>query len=126
MRKKSLPLSLLALILFIAVVNGLANEFSWYWRIPWFDMPMHFLGGLWLGLVALWWYTRDVVLTTFRMFTISLLTVLVIGILWELFEFSMDTFIIISEQNSVFDTITDIIFDIIGGLVAVVYFIFKK
>ncbi len=126
MRKKSLPLSLLALILFIAVLNGLANEFSWYWRIPWFDMPMHFLGGLWLGSVALWWYTHNAVLTPLRIFLISLTTVLVVGVLWEFFEFSVDTVVIISGQNGILDTTTDIIFDIIGGITAAMYYIFKK
>jgi len=89
-------------------------------------MPMHFLGGLWVGSVALWWYAQNSTLSTFRVFATSLIAVLVIGMLWELFEFNIDTLVVISEQNGIFDTSTDIVFDIIGGIVAAIYFIFKK
>jgi len=126
MTKRSFPKYLLLLIIFIAVTNALADEFSWYWRIPWFDMPMHFLGGLWIGLVSLWLcFTCDRA-TNLKIFTVSVLSVVTIGALWEVFEFNTDTFLAISLQNDILDTISDMMFDIFGGVAAAVYFIFKK
>ena len=125
MKKRSFPLSLLVLILFIAVVNGLANEFSWYWRIPWLDMPMHFLGGFWIGSVALWFFSPRIPEQSLNVFLISLLAVVVIGGLWELFEFNIGTMTFVPEQNGILDTSSDLVFDIIGSVTATMYFIFK-
>lgn len=130
MRKNPFPIPLLVLILFIAIVNALAYKFSWYWRIPWFDMPMHFLGGLWVGSVALWLsvscrasFKKS---GNLKIFIISLFSALVVGVLWEVFEFNVDTIISVSGQNDILDTMSDMTFDILGSIVAGVYFIFKK
>ncbi len=126
MERKKFPKSLFLLIFFIAMVNALAGMFSWYWRIPWFDMPMHFLGGLWVGSVALWFYSRSVSTQYLQAFLVSIGAVLVVGGLWEIFEFSVDTIVSVSDQNGVLDTISDVMFDIIGGVIATTYFVFKK
>ncbi len=126
MERKKFPKFLFSLIFFIAIVNTLAVTFSWYWRIPWFDMPMHFLGGLFVGSVALWFYSQSVERRYLRALLVSIGAVLMVGGLWEVFEFSVDTIVSVSEQNGIIDTLSDIIFDIIGGTMAVVYFIFKK
>ncbi len=126
MKKKSFPVLLLVLILFIAIINGLAYQFSWYWRIPWLDMPMHFLGGFWVGSVVLWFYSSGIFTQYLRIFVMSLGAAVVVGVLWELFEFNVDTFVVISKQNGLLDTSSDIIFDIIGGTAAATYFIFKN
>jgi uncharacterized membrane protein YjdF len=126
MIKKPFPMSLLVLILFIAVVNGLANEFSWYWRIPWLDMPMHFLGGLWVGSAVLWFYSHKIFKRKLSIYLVSLSAVLLVGGLWELFEFNVNTWTIVTAQNGILDTSSDIAFDIIGGITATVYFIFKN
>jgi hypothetical protein len=125
--KKQFPNFLIFLIIFIAITNGLANMFSWYWRIPWFDMPMHFLGGLWVGLVALWLYFYSGILSftqkvspfkIYKIFAVSLIAVIIVGGIWELFEFGVNTVIVFSTQNSPLDTVSDIIFDILGGATA--------
>ena len=38
----------------IATLHILALEFSLYWLYPWFDIMVHFLGGLFTALFALW------------------------------------------------------------------------
>lgn len=126
MIKRSFPKYLLVLIIFIGVVNELANIFSLYWRIPWFDMPMHFLGGLWIGLTSLWLCSSCDSAKSLKIFTVSFLAVIIVGVLWEVFEFSIDTFLVVSSQNNTLDTISDMMFDILGGVMAAVYFIFKK
>ena len=126
MRNKSFPISLIILILLIAVVNGLANEFSWYWRIPWLDIPMHFLGGFWVGSVALWSFLDNTTSKIGRTITISISAALLAGILWEVFEFNIGALTLAPGQSSIIDTISDLSFDIIGGAVAGIYFLFKN
>ncbi len=55
MPTRPFPHILVALILAIAVVNALAQYYYWFWTMRWFDMPMHFAGGMWLAGVAIWW-----------------------------------------------------------------------
>jgi len=133
MIKKTFPLSLFFLVLFIAIVNGLANEFFLYWRLPWLDIPMHFLGGLWVASAVLWvvfisdkFNLKRLRKTTSSIYLISMLSVLMVGGLWELFEFSLDTLVDFSEKNSAIDTISDLIFDILGGVTAAMYFLVKN
>ena len=37
----------------LGILNYLAFKNYWYWRFRWFDQPMHFLGGLALGLFGI-------------------------------------------------------------------------
>jgi len=124
--KKPFPVSLVFLIIFIAVVNGLAYEFSWYWRIPWLDMPMHFLGGFWVGSVALLFYSSTASKQFLQMLLFSVFSAILIGVLWELFEFNVDTITIALGQNGVLDTASDLIFDILGGGSAALCLYFKN
>ncbi len=89
-------------------------------------MPMHFLGGLFIGLVCIWFLTSeetslrlswDLILKIF-------LGVLLIGVLWELFEIVFYQIIADSPFNAL-DTIHDIFFDLSGGLFAIIFF-FKR
>src|SRR3989344_5622067 len=43
-----------SLLLIVAMLHSAAIYFSLYWIYRWFDMPMHFLGGLLVGLSSLW------------------------------------------------------------------------
>ena len=129
MDRKRLFKILAYLILIIFVLNFLASKFYWYLSIWWSDMSMHFLGGLWLALVFIWFSSESFrlsrepkALTLFIVKTIF--WVLFVGILWEVFEFY---FINHVAQNSfnVLDTISDIFFDLAGGTFAVLYFLKK-
>ncbi len=126
MKRKKFPVSLAILIFFISIVNALATIFSLYWRIRWLDMPMHFLSGFWIGSVALWFLLQNTRNRYLSVFLISVGAVFIIGSLWELFEFNVNPIVYMAVQNGVTDTVSDMTFDIIGGVVASVYFMFKK
>ena len=51
MTRKDFFIRITGLIFVIFFINYLAMTFHWYSSIWWFDMPMHFMGGLWLGLI---------------------------------------------------------------------------
>jgi len=119
MKSRKLLIRLLVLIFSIFVLNYLAMGFHWYSSIWYFDMSMHFLGGLWLGLVSIYLFSfKDFSFKSiFKIFFI----VLFLGIGWEIFEILIDKFI---TQNSFdfLDTMSDLFFDVFGGLFAVWYF----
>lgn len=103
----------------MAVSHYLAIELYIYWRYPWFDIPMHFIGG---SVVALGYLSiRDFVpKLPSRLFTFVPAIIFVFGIalLWELFELVAG----ITMQNGyVIDTVADVIFGLFGGTVG--YFV---
>ena len=122
MNSKRFLIRLVSLIIFIFLLNFLALKFYWYSSIWYFDMIMHFLGGLWLGLISIYLFSptfRESFLeSTFKV----LLAVLFIGAGWEVFEILIDVFITKNSLN-ILDSTSDIFFDLAGGLSAIFYFL---
>ena len=91
---------------------------------------MHFLGGLWVGLSALWFVYFSDFLKFFEynkrnIFLISLITTIVVGLGWEVFEFIIE----VDFSNGYWkDTIQDLIMDTIGAITASIILInfYKK
>jgi len=122
MDRKKLLTYLAFLIFFIFAVNYAAMKFYWYFSIWYFDMPMHFLGGFWLGLALIWLFSVKEL--SFKIIFKIILGVFFIGIFWELFEVFVDKTI---AQNSfnLLDTVSDMCFDLAGGGLSIIYF-FKR
>lgn len=110
------------LVVAIFLVNLAAMKFFWYSSIWWFDMPMHFVGGVFLGLITLAMYLRakkgEAVST--HGFVLVVAMTLLFGIGWEIFEFGIDTFITFSQHN-LLDTVSDVCFDLAGACAVFVY-----
>lgn len=117
--RRSLIVGLVLLVL-LAVLNGLAYKYYWYWRHVWADVPMHFLGGLAFGSLAVWFAGGR------RIFWPLLGVLLLVGIGWELFEFKFSHFLpykVVFKtlpiwERGAADTFSDILFDVLGGLLA--------
>jgi hypothetical protein len=98
----------------LAALHILAIELSLYWHFWWFDIPMHFFGGV---IVALGLY----VLRDLRVPLPSLLyrrvpflcAVLAVALSWEAFELFAGIPI---ESDFVVDTVTDLVMGVTGGL----------
>jgi len=87
----------------------------------WFDMPMHTLGGVFLGLFFTYLRVRFMGINwNTRSFLYGILFIFIIGGLWEIFEFNIDTFITFRAQN-ILDTLSDLCFDIVGGMAVLLY-----
>lgn len=103
----------LAVSSIFAAVHNFAVVTSLYWYYSWFDIIMHFWGGI---LVVLGVYAicslKHVPLkpTTLIIFSTLAITML----LWEIFEWKAGLF---DPQTHLFDTTKDIIVGLIGGLV---------
>lgn len=115
MDPKRLLKQIVVLMIFMFVANQLATKFHWYYSIAWFDMMMHFLGGVWVAMFFL--YVFKAPSTFARKFWVVISSVLVVGILWEVFEFGMGS--IAGDAFNVRDTLSDIFFDLAGGCVAI-------
>ncbi len=96
---------------------------------------MHFLGGFWLAAVYFWIDAKiEISNPKFSklprwlidlIFTLSF--VVLIGVLWEFYEFLSDFYFLAGGKISVFqssfaDTIGDLFFDLIGGITAFAIF----
>lgn len=118
--KKNTFIFLFILISLISFLNKLGSNFDLYWRFWWYDIIMHFLGGLWIGLMVLWIYYLSGYFKKIKkdksfIFLLSFLSVLIVGISWEIFEYLFE---IVFSNNYISDTSLDLIMDILGGLVA--------
>lgn len=84
---------------------------------------MHFLGGLFVGLSALWFFfTSGYTQLSLRVRNIVLVagfSIILIGIGWEIFEILAG---IPREDNFITDTITDLTMDALGTSIAVIIF----
>jgi len=120
--RKKLLICIASVVIFIFVVNSAAMKFYWYFSIWYFDMPMHFLGGFWVGLVCI--YVFSLKEFNFNLIFKVFLCVFLVGFFWEIFEILVDKSITQNPFNSL-DTISDMFFDLAGGGISIIYF-FKR
>jgi hypothetical protein len=106
-----LPWLLTALFLaaILATLQHWALSEFLYWRYPWFDTLMHFLGGLTVASFAVGVLHR-------KRAQVFLVTMVGIAIGWEVFEYVISS---LREANFVLDTALDLLMDTLG--MAVVY-----
>lgn len=120
-QKKAVTMSVI-IIWCILLLQGAASLWSLYWVLPWFDMLMHFLGGAWLALTFFALISKKiefVVTHTFLMFVVMIGGTLFFGFLWEVMEFFIDLVLGTNFfQPDLPDTMSDLTFDLLGGLVA--------
>lgn len=127
--RKVASLRLCGVIIGIALANQLALKFYWYSAIWWFDMPMHFAGGVFGGLLGLWlagyfFSAQFADLSFIRGLAFLMLFVFVAGGAWEVFEFVVDANITQNGFN-VLDTLSDLCFDLAGGVTALLFSVQK-
>lgn len=118
-------------LFFIAAIHFIAVFYDWYWRFLWIDIPMHFLGGVFVAVVFLWLVKRfpghfDMSRNFFVTSIFLLGFVALTGILWEFSEFLYDLVIISKGWESFAgqgarDMIGDLFFDLLGGLTIAVF-----
>ena len=134
MNKSWFPKALLFFILMFGAINAFAEHYFLYWRLLWLDMPMHFLGGIWIGLTILWVYYlsgkfKNIPENHRRISYVCIIAgtmALIMGIFWEIFELNRISTIAFKKFNGFNDTISDVLFAIGGALFSARYFINKE
>lgn len=110
----------------IFLLNKFASVFYWYSAMPQFDMIMHTLGGI---FIAIWGSaillpalknTRPIVWTI----VLSAL-VLIVGFLWEVFEFSVQGIMHLETLANIPDSLSDMVCDLFGGVIGSAFVIIK-
>jgi len=117
-------------LFFVFILNSLANFFFWYSSIKEFDMLMHFLGGFTASLFSFWFIYKKCVLwieegKTAKVFRVVLLLVIIIALLWEIMEFTVQGFFNVTVLADIPDSLSDLAFGTLGGIVGFMYLIRK-
>ena len=106
-----------------------ATIYHLYWLFPWFDIPMHFLGGFLLAIIFFyfWRFAHISIGNVFGALVLMLGFVALIGVFWEFYEFLHDFYLLTGGKISVFqnsfaDTVKDLFFDLVGGTTAFAIF----
>ena len=117
-------------LIFGVLIHIIFSSFSIYYYLRWIDVPMHFLGGLWLGLAGI--YICDRMLPQiFRkkenlsIVAVALLTALIAGSLWEIIELRLFPILKITLINYE-DTPSDIFYNLLGSSAGAIYFISQR
>ncbi len=113
------------IVVFIFAALYLGEIQSFYFRFWWWDIFLHTLSGLIIGAIG---FSLVYILNSHDNVSINLSKVFVsifsfcfalsIGAIWEIFEFSMDSFFGLNMQKSgLVDTMWDLIVDAAGALI---------
>ena len=99
----------------LAVTHIIALTFYLYWQFPWFDVPMHVLGGAAVALGVLTLYDFRVPIPKRWAKLLPVLSfVLIVALVWEYYEIFIG---IPVEADHLIDTIFDLIAGVVGGVV---------
>lgn len=105
-------------------LNYVALTFYLYWSLWWYDSMMHFLGGLTLGVLAVWFW--NVEKHSLRAFLLIFITVMLLGGVWEVFEYVFDIAgTARGTLNYWKDTIHDMVMDGLGAVLAYFWAIWR-
>jgi hypothetical protein len=126
LKQKPFPFSVLILIILIGL-HLLGSYFSWYWSYPRFEIIIHVLAGVWAGSVFLWLASYLNQINSLKEYKvksllIAMISAALIGVVWELLE-NFGHLASVDATSYKFNTAMDILNDVIGGIVAYLYFI---
>ncbi len=109
--------SIVFLISFVSltVIHIVAEKLFLYWKLEWFDIPVHILGGVVIvfGIFALH-DIRFLIKKRHTQLLSVMLLVFIIAMSWEAYEIMMG---LTPDINYLFDTVIDLGMGVIGGLI---------
>ncbi len=109
-------------ILYASFALGEVRDF--YEKIWWWDLAIHGLSGLMMGLIGfliiyVFYMTHRVEIAAGWIATITFAMAVCVGTIWEVFEFLMDEFLGLNMQKSgLVDTMTDLMINATGAAIA--------
>lgn len=109
---------------FLYASFALGEVRDFYALFWWWDLMLHSLSALTIGLIGflaiyVFYMTNRIQIAPIYVAAMTLCLAATTGTIWEIFEFSMDWFFNFNMQKSgLIDTMTDLIVNFIGGLIA--------
>jgi hypothetical protein len=116
----------------VLIIHILATLFGWYEANWWFDIPLHFLGGMAISLSAYYlleeFSNRQKFHNEFWGLRILLLVAItaMAAVAWEFMEFTFDNLAQTHFQPSLVDTIKDLAIGLNGGGLVAILTLFKR
>lgn len=130
--RRNVQLILLGAISVITALHYCGIIFDWYDTVLWFDIPMHLIGGMFIGTLFVYIFRiRNELLKTGSLFVFVILGVsftVLIGVLWEFYELLADViilkrYLLLDAPGGIhFDTLKDLLYDIAGGAIVLILF----
>jgi hypothetical protein len=113
----------------LLVLNGVFEYYHLYFFIWWLDVPMHFLGGMFVAFLALAIVFHDRFIlgrgtSSAFITTIAVVFAFAVGALWEYYAVQFGHRAP-APGGLIADTIKDLINDMLGGFLAAMIFIRK-
>lgn len=119
---------------FVLLLHAIGILFGLYGFVDWYDIPLHFGGGFAMGALGLAIWQQGIHEVRFKkrlerhlslwlvpLFVIGFVSFISIG--WEVHEYILDeVFTGAIRQPGIADTMYDFVFDLSGGLVALLIF----
>jgi hypothetical protein len=122
----NLPI-VISYLIFLVGSQYLGSILGWY-RLGWWDTFMHLVSGAILAFSGIALYERLIhrnggdEISPWFVFLFTLSFAALGGVVWEIYEFSCDQFFGMTLQGGGNkDTMTDLVADIVGGLIIAVY-----
>lgn len=113
--------AMFATLFVVGALNLVGVKLYLYWTVIWFDMIMHFLGGL---FVALFFFSILSLLKSRLEYTeklvLGVIFTILVGLVWEYYELIIQ---VASLDDAAYwgDTGMDIVMDTLGALVGVLF-----
>ena len=115
----------------VLIVHFFLLFFNVYEIFPWFDMPIHFLGGMVVSVtyfLTLKYLQGENYLMLNNIARVIFVFALVslTAVFWELFEFSLTYLTGLGLQGNLDDTMLDLFLGMLGGLLTVTFLEIRK
>lgn len=131
-----LPVELtLVTCLFLFASFGLGEVSGFYEKIWWWDLALHGLSALTVGLIGflgiyVFYMTHRIRVAAGWIATITFALAVSVGTVWEIFEFLMDWYFGFNMQKSgLVDTMTDLLINALGAAIAAIigyFYVYKE
>jgi hypothetical protein len=129
--KKISYIPIFCILILTALLHIIGTALHLYWTFWWFDIVVHFLGGVWIAATGFWVYYMSLwrggtpPVRVIRFFAVTVFCSVIVGVLWELFEYGAGLTFVLPGVDYQTDTLADIGMDVVGGLCAYLYYRLK-
>lgn len=112
----------------VAFLNFVDSKLYLSWDYWWFDKSLHFIAGVIVGISAFLFsqYFPSFFNRNKKIIVFSLVSIFIIGVLWEFFELYFDITSLSDGDIYYKDTFLDLVMDVSGGFLGTIYSLRSK
>ena len=115
------------LIVVIAILHVAGFVFRWNYSLLWYDLLLHFLGGMWVAFAAAKFFRKPISEIGWMGPVFLVALVALVGVTWEIYEFTIDELFFEERalwraQDGNTDTMSDLMMDLAGGIAVALWY----